>query len=347
MFRRRFARVLSFTLAAAGLVPAGRAAASEPGAAPVVGGTPAPSGKWHDVAAISDGEAAYCTGTLIAPRLVVTAAHCIDGERRPRSVLLDATDSNGEGEAIRVLRAIGYPRWQDSYDIGILLLADFSTVEPRPVATGCILDDALVDTAPVTLVGYGATTEEGDDLNTLLMEGGTQILDADCSGGDGCAPAVAPDGEFVAGGAGVDSCFGDSGGPVYLDTPQGTVLAGVVSRGLDSSVTPCGGGGIYVRPDKVIAWIEKETAQAVYRATCPATEPPDPPDPGDDDDGAPDGGDDGSSTGDDGDASTDGEEAGANDVIGGCAAAGGSGSAPVLVLLLAAALVAKRRRFRR
>lgn len=343
MLPRRFARVLSFTLVA-GLLLAGRAAASEPDGASVVGGTPAPAGKWHDVAAVSDGEETFCTGTLIAPRLVLTAAHCIANERPARQVLLDATDSNGEGEAIRVLRGYGYPRWEDTYDIGVLLLADRSEVEPRPVATGCILDEALVDTAPVTLVGYGATTEEGDDLNTVLMEGTTQILDADCSGGDGCEAAVAPDGEFVAGGAGVDSCFGDSGGPVYLDTPQGTVLAGVVSRGLDSSVTPCGGGGIYVRPDKVISWIESETGQVVYRATCPRVEPTVPPGPEDgDDDGAADGDDDGSS---DGDATTD-SEPGSNDLVGGCAAAGGSESAPGLALLVAAALIAEERRRRR
>ena len=192
MFPRRFARVLSFSLAAAALVPAGLAAASEPGAAPVVGCTPAPAGKWHDVAAISDGEETFCTGTLIAPRVVVTAAHCIADQRGARQVLLDATDSNGEGEVIQVVRGYGYPSWEDTYDIGVLLLEDSSKVAPRRVATGCILDDALVDAAPVTLVGFGATTEEGDDLNTVLMEGTTQILDADCSGGDGCEPAVAP-----------------------------------------------------------------------------------------------------------------------------------------------------------
>ena len=45
--------------------------------------------------------------------------------------------------------------------------------------------------------------------------------------GMGCNPNVAPGGEFIAGGSGTaDSCFGDSGGPVYLDTPAGPVLIG-------------------------------------------------------------------------------------------------------------------------
>ena len=38
-----------------------------------------------------------------------------------------------------------------------------------------------------------------------------------------------PDGELGAGGMGIDTCPGDSGGPLYLPTDFGTFLAGVTS----------------------------------------------------------------------------------------------------------------------
>jgi uncharacterized protein (TIGR03382 family) len=97
----------------------------------------------------------------------------------------------------------------------------------------------------------------------------TAVIDPMCSNGYGCNPTVAPGGEFVAGGTGsADSCFGDSGGPVYLDTPRGTILVGAVSRGVSNSATPCGGGGIYVRPDKIIDWIEETSGRTISKDEC-------------------------------------------------------------------------------
>jgi endonuclease G len=240
----------------------------------VVGGEPVPPGRWPDAAAVSDGAFAFCSGTLIAPDVVLSAGHCAEGEQ-VASVLLGATESDGPGEEIAVVRAAWYPGWRDSYDLSVLVLEHASSIRPRPVATGCVMDSGTLDRAPVTLVGFGATTERGDDLNTQLMEGAATIVDADCSS-RGCIPAINPGGEFVAGGDGVDSCFGDSGGPVYLATAAGAILAGVVSRGLDGAATPCGGGGIYVRPDAVLDWIEETAGRPVERATCapPATADP-------------------------------------------------------------------------
>jgi MYXO-CTERM domain-containing protein len=72
----------------------------------------------------------------------------------------------------------------------------------------------------------------------------------------------------MAGGAGTDSCFGDSGGPVYFDTDRGPVLIGAVSRGVDGAAKPCGGGGIYVRTDKIVHWIETTTGRTIAKDTC-------------------------------------------------------------------------------
>src|SRR5688572_29645687 len=74
----------------------------------------------------------------------------------------------------------------------------------------------------------------------------------------------------MAGGHGADSCFGDSGGPVYVDTEDGHghALLGVVSRGLALPAAPCGNGGVYVRVDKVISWIQSVTGRTLDRTTC-------------------------------------------------------------------------------
>src|SRR5262249_45005345 len=91
----------------------------------------------------------------------------------------------------------------------------------------------------------------------------------DCSASPGCRPAAQPAGELGAGGMGVDTCPGDSGGPLYLTTRYGAVLAGVTSRSYNNARFPCSGGGIYARPDKVLAWIEQLAGVPVARVGSP------------------------------------------------------------------------------
>lgn len=76
-------------------------------------------------------------------------------------------------------------------------------------------------------------------------------------------------GELGAGGMGIDTCPGDSGGPLYLPTEFGTFLAGVTSRSYDDAQFWCSEGGIYVRPDKIASWIEQVTMVKVARGPEP------------------------------------------------------------------------------
>ena len=233
----------------------------------VVGGTTAQAGEWPDAVAVL-GSSGSCTGTLIAPDLVLTAGHCAN--ITPQQVIANTVDySKGDGVAVHVAKTTAYPNWQVEYDIALLELASpINDVEPRKVGTRCTFDAFTRDTA-VRLVGFGATDNLGSTSNTQLRQAMTAVVDPDCSGGNGCKTAVAPGGEFVAGGSGeADSCFGDSGGPVYLDTPMGTVVVGAVSRGVDGSATPCGGGGIYVRTDKLVDWIEKTSGRTIDADDC-------------------------------------------------------------------------------
>lgn len=235
-------------------------------ATPIVGGTLAPEGKWPDtVAVLMRGGA--CTGTLVAPDVVVTAGHCIDAE--PYEVVIDSVDyARSGGERIGVAWSRAYPEWYRSYDVGVIVLERASKVAPRTITAACTARQSLVPHASVHLVGFGVTDDQQEDPNTQLREATVAVTDPTCTLDPACQPSVAPHGEFIAGGRGADSCFGDSGGPVLVDVAGSPALVGIVSRGMSLAPTPCGGGGIYVRIDKVASWIQRVTGRQLSRTTC-------------------------------------------------------------------------------
>jgi len=121
----------------------------------------------------------------------------------------------------------------------------------------------------VRVVGFGLTDKSGKGTNTQLHEAQMPIDDPTCAKDMACRPKpVNPGGEFTAGGHGIDSCFGDSGAPAYVQTGHGPVLMGIVSRGLGTMAMPCGQGGVAVRADKVVLWIEKASKRKLARAKC-------------------------------------------------------------------------------
>jgi len=274
---------------------------------PVVGGTEVPHGTWPDTVAVI-GKQGLCSGTLIAADLVLTAGHCIGIE--PYAVIVDTIDYTSPGGDRRDVKwARAYPDWESTYDVGILMLENPVAVQPRAVAQACKLAAAM----PVQVVGFGLTTEAGIGANTRLHQATIPVVDATCTRDPVCATSVAPGGEFTAGGRGADSCFGDSGGPVFMDTKHGAALIGVVSRATGTESAPCGGGGVYVRADKVVPWIEKQSGRKLVRAKC------------------------------DGPA----DDAGAVDDEGGCSAGGGVLESGFAIVFAAMAIASLRRRSKR
>jgi len=236
-------------------------------ASDVVGGRPVPGGLWPDAVAVL-GPDGRCSGTLIAPDVVLTAGHCMEID--PRVVVAGSVDIEQDGgEWIRVARAIAYPDWERSYDVGVLVLEHAAKTAPRAVARACTARATLKDGGEVTVVGFGITTAIDDGLDRGVTKNWATIpiTDATCTSDAACQAAIDPGGEIIAGGAGADACFGDSGGPAYAATGAGPVLVGVVSRGL-AGQWACGDGGIYVRADKVARWIEQTTGRRLARPTC-------------------------------------------------------------------------------
>lgn len=310
---------------------------AEPGTAEVIGGTAVPPGKWPDAVAVM-GAQGSCTGTLIAPDVVLTAGHCVDAQIQ--SIIANTTDYQAAGgQRVAVKSVTAYPNWETSYDVAVVVLQQAVTgVTPRKVGTSFTFE-SFANQTMVHLVGFGSTDVQGQGANSRLNEVMAPVTDATCSGGNGCVPSISPGGEFVAGGGNRDSCFGDSGGPVYLDTPRGPVVVGAVSRGLENAATPCGGGGIYVRTDKIIQWIEQTAGKPVSK-DLPGTG-------GGEEGGGEEGSGAGSGSGGGGGEEGgpggvgEGDDLGGGDLTGGCSTSTSGGG-----LVLALGLLALRRRRR-
>ena len=232
----------------------------------VVGGAPVADGSWPDAAAVYWGDSVSCSGVLVAPNVVLTAGHC---EGNLTWVTLGTSDYDVGGETLPIAEAHTHPDYLGTYDVTVLILGEDATVAPRAIALDCVVEDSLIVGAPVAVVGFGATDPWAAQWGTVLQEAFTEVVDPVCADlSADCNAAVSPGGELIAGGDGVDSCSGDSGGPLYLLTPSGDYLVGLTSRGVVPAPTPCGGGGIYVRVDAVVDWIEAVSGELLPRPDC-------------------------------------------------------------------------------
>jgi uncharacterized protein (TIGR03382 family) len=260
----------------------------------VIGGSNAPQGMWPATAAILYGSASdpsasnndpvhstLCTGVLVAPTVVLTAGHCVPGVLGSdegyigdlTGVLIGAASlsdpSAGDLVVAQNSDISQYPNSQTTIDVGIIKLEHASTMTPAPIADGWAKFD-ITNGAKVELVGYGSIDMNGNTYIPEEQEAQSTITDYDCSTSDGCNAGAMPDGELGAGGGGIDTCPGDSGGGMYLLTSYGTFVAGITSRSYANNIYYCSQGGIYERPDKIVDYIETMTGVQVEHGPMPA-----------------------------------------------------------------------------
>ena len=235
------------------------AATASPAAA-IVGGADAPAGKYPSTANVTIAKAFGCTGTLVAPRWVLTAGHCgsitgATGVATPVSfpgaafdVTVGTTAADGTGgERLSVSRAFiptTYLAGQGS-DVTLLELTAPARTAPTPVA-GTGLRGIWAPGVSTEIVGFGVTSEGGDAPDTLQQAVVPVIADATCAQQVGSSYEDRT--QLCAGfpQGGTDTCQGDSGGPMYSRTGTGALrVVGATSYG-DGCARP-GKPGVYAR----------------------------------------------------------------------------------------------------
>lgn len=217
----------------------------------IMGGTETTD--FPDCCAVGDDYHFKCSGTLIAPKLVVTADHCTHVTR----VFLGGSDIDKlqSGEMIKVAREISNP----DLDLKLLILEHESRIQPRRIAQEADVKNVRI----ATLAGFGTIDENGEIGYGIKRRVDVPIISLNCgASSDSKKYGCIKDHEIVAGHRGLrqDTCCGDSGGPLYIQNHNGDyLLLGATSRGAHSGFTICGDGGIYVRVDHSIEWIRQET----------------------------------------------------------------------------------------
>jgi len=198
----------------------------------VVGGSSAPPDRYPWVVRLSVG----CGGSLIAPRYVLTAAHCVPRSGRTRSIVVQAGSADlGSSRVVRVRstavrRAPGFrtaTRGEDWAVVRLERALDLPTLRPAP--------DGRYDRGTLTVLGWGATREGGTAQRRLRAAVVPFVPDERCA--DAYEPAFRfRPGEMLCAGdlrrGGVDACQGDSGGPLVRRGEGGRwVQVGIVSWG--------------------------------------------------------------------------------------------------------------------
>lgn len=229
----------------------------------IIGGTPAPANAYPFTVFVehNSGSLAWCAGSLIAPTVVLTAAHCI--YRFPLSQARLWVGANhlvdDFGDEIEIIGFIAHPDYEEfsTNDLAVIILAEPSSVPPIRLASA-VHANLATPGRPLTAVGWGVQDVTDEDIVNDLTEVTVPVVDdATCVAAlaaTGSPIAVVPATMICAGGEGVDTCKWDSGGPLFgVDAAGRFVQLGITSWGDGCAVTP----GVYTEVAAFSDWLSQ------------------------------------------------------------------------------------------
>lgn len=220
----------------------------------IVGGTksaPGSIGFEHTVALMPVG----CTGTIVSENLIVTAAHCLNGFMSPTRVHFGA--DTGKASIIRkVTEFKSFIEHDEEFPNGDIGWVKFEGGLPPGFSPAKVLRNSsdVEIGGPISLVGFGVDSEKEEDEAEFGEQRWVNTSIEQYINNEKYKSLL-----ILGPNLGFGACFGDSGGPAYVQKDGELYLVGA-TNGVQDDLTPemsCEAGhDIYTFVGDYIDWIE-------------------------------------------------------------------------------------------
>jgi len=206
-----------------------------------------------------------CSGSLVTPTTIITAAHCLNGYTAADVRVWAGISKIGDRSQsleLPVASITPHPDFKvDTFDndLGLITLSrPIDLTGPLQLLALPFGQDARswpASGSSAVISGWGVTAAVGSATTDQLMRADVLVL---AGPGEACGqygPDVDPVQDVCAGSPTgvIDACQGDSGGPLVVAAPLPT-LAGVVSFGTDCA--KAGYPGLYTRLTTFLPWLQ-------------------------------------------------------------------------------------------